>query len=291
MPELPEVETVRRTLEPHLAGRRIVAIDLFDPRVARFPVDPARFARRLAGRRVAALGRRGKYLRFALDPGDAGAEGPTDEWIVHLRMAGRLFWQAPPLSDERFLRARTRLDDQSVVDYIDMRCLGGMYLPEADGTGTPQGLSALGPEALGPAFTPKVLAAALRHRAATVKGVLLDQRTVAGLGNIYVDEALHLAGLNPARTGRSLSRKDVECLHASIQAVLREGIRAQGVSFALYRDGEGRRGEMGERLLVYGRAGEPCYRCGTTIVRTRVAGRGTAHCPSCQRAPRRRRGA
>jgi formamidopyrimidine-DNA glycosylase len=291
MPELPEVETVRRTLEPHLAGRRVLGLDLYDPRVARYPADGEAFARRLVGRRVVSLGRRGKYLRFALDPADEAAAAPGEEWIVHLRMSGRLFWQAPPPVDERFLRARVRLDDGSVVDYIDMRCLGGMYRPDADGVGTPQGLVELGPEALDAAFTPAVLAAALRQRAATVKGVLLDQRTVAGLGNIYVDEALHQAGLNPARTGASLSRRDVVRLHEAIQAVLREGIRAQGVSFSLYRDGEGRRGEMGERLLVYGRVGEPCYACGTTIVRTRVAGRGTAHCPSCQRIPRRRRGA
>jgi formamidopyrimidine-DNA glycosylase len=289
MPELPEVETVRRTLEPHLCGRRVVGVDLLDPRVARYPTDAAAFAARLAGRRVVALGRRGKYLRLRLDASDSGADTASDEWIVHLRMAGRLYWQAPPARDERFLRARASLDDGSVLDYIDMRVLGGMYRPDADGTGTPGGLLALGPEALGSEFSPAVLARALSRRGASVKAVLLDQRTVAGLGNIYVDEALHQAGLHPARRAGSLRRAEVARLHTAIQAVLREGIRAQGVSFSLYRDGEGRKGEMGERLLVYGRAGQPCYTCGATIARSRVAGRGTAHCPACQRAPRPRR--
>lgn len=291
MPELPEVETVRLTLEPHLLGRRVTALDLIDPRVARYPADPERFTRRLVGRRVVELGRRGKYLRITLDGADGPGGEDGDEWIVHLRMAGRLLWQAPPLRDERFLRARARLDDGSVLDYIDMRCLGGMYRPDADATGTPKGLGALGPEALGADFTPSVLSRALAGRGASVKALLLDQRTVAGLGNIYVDEALHTAGLHPTRTGASLRPGEVARLHSAIQAVLREGIRAQGVSFSLYRDGEGRRGEMGERLLVYGRSGRPCFACGTTIARARVAGRGTAYCPACQRAPRRRRGA
>lgn len=291
MPELPEVETVRRTLEPHLLDRRVVALEVLDPRVLRYPADPARFSARLVGRRVVALGRRGKYLRLHLDEGGPGEGDASTEWIVHLRMAGRLYWQAPPFRDERFLRARVRLDDESALDYIDMRVLGGMYRPDAGGVGTPDGLVSLGPEALGAEFSPAVLARALRGRSASLKAVLLDQRTVAGLGNIYVDEALHQAALHPARRAGSLGRADVERLHRAIQAVLREGIRAQGVSFSLYRDGEGRKGEMGERLLVYGRAGQPCYTCGALIARSRVAGRGTAHCPRCQRAPRRRRGA
>jgi formamidopyrimidine-DNA glycosylase len=286
MPELPEVETVRRTLAPHLEGRRVVDVTFDDPRVARYPTDPARFAARLVGRRVRAVGRRGKYLRIALDDGG--------EWIVHLRMAGRLLWHRDPERRERFQRARVTLDDASAVDYIDMRCLGGMYRPDdgEGGRGTPAGLVGLGPEPLGVEFTPAVLAARLADRAASVKAILLDQRTVAGLGNIYVDEALHRARLHPLRTGASLRPGEVRRLHAAIRAVLVEGIRAQGVSFALYRDGEGRPGEMGERLTVYGRAGQACYACGETIVRARVAGRGTAFCPRCQpaaprRAPRR----
>jgi len=278
MPELPEVETIRRTLAPHVEGRTVVAADMDDPLTCRHPADPAGFATRLRGRTVASLGRRGKYLLFELRGGG--------RLIVHLRMAGRLWWHAGPDARERFLRARLHLDDASVLDYIDMRRLGGMYLADDDGTGTPAGLLTLGPEALSPGFSPPVLAAALRGRRTAVKSVLLDQRVVAGIGNIYADEALHGAGIHPARRAGALRGPDVRRLHAAIVAALEEGVRAQGVSFSLYRDGEGRKGEMGERLRVYGRGGQPCYTCGTTLARTRVGGRGTALCPRCQRPPR-----
>lgn len=270
---------MRRTLEPHMAGRTVAGLRLEDPHVTRYPADSDAFRRRLEGRTVAALERRGKYLLIRLEGGGL--------WIVHLRMSGRLYWHPPGAALERFTRARVHLDDGSEVDFIDMRRLGGMYVPDPDGTGTPDGLIHLGPEPLGDAFTPAVLIAALKGRAATVKGILLDQRTVAGLGNIYADEALHKAGIHPAREGRSITRSEAMRLYEAIRDVLREGIRAQGVSFSLYRDGEGKKGSMGERLWVYGRAGQACYACGTTIDRARVAGRGTAYCPRCQ--PQRRR--
>jgi formamidopyrimidine-DNA glycosylase len=281
MPELPEVEPVRRTPAPHLVGRTVTAVEVYDAGILRRPTAPAPFAAALVGRSVRALGRRGKYLRMALSDGG--------EWIVHLRMSGRLLWHRELERRERFLRLRAVLDDGSLLDYIDMRRLGGMHLVDADGVGAPAGLGRLGPDAVDPAFTPAHLAGVVRGRRATIKGILLDQRTVAGLGNIYVDEALHAARLHPMRTGGSLRPAEVRRLHAAIVAVVREGIRAQGVSFALYRDGEGRPGEMGERLQVYGRAGQACYACGGTIARARVAGRGTAYCPRCQPEPRRRR--
>lgn len=280
MPELPEVETVRRTLAPHVTDRAVAAIEWLDPHAARYPAEAARFSRRVVGRRVLAVERRGKYLRLRL--------GGGGEWIVHLRMSGRLYWHGKDEPSERFLRARAHLDDGSLLDFIDMRRLGGMYVPDPDGTGTPDGLRQIGPEPLEAAFTPAVLRHALRAREATVKGILLDQRTVAGLGNIYVDEALHRAGIHPVRTGASLRRAEIGRLHEAIRAVLEEGIRAQGVSFSLYRDAEGRKGAMGERLLVYGRSGETCYACGDVVARARVAGRGTAYCPRCQPAPRPR---
>lgn len=284
MPELPEVETIRRTLAPHIVGRQIEAGRVWDARLLRRPTDCDAFVASVVGRTVQGVDRRGKYLLLRLDDGRT--------WMIHLRMSGRLAWAALPPDPRvvRFLRVRVWLEDGSAVDVIDMRRLATLFIIEPDGTGAPEGLRRLGPEALdAEAFTPRYLARAARDRSVTIKGLLLDQRVVAGLGNIYVDEALFRSRIHPARRAGDLRIAEIRRLHEAIRAVLQDGIEHLGVSFSLYRDAEGRPGFMSDYLRVYGRAGEACLTCGHTIEATRVAGRGTALCPRCQRAPRRRR--
>lgn len=285
MPELPEVETIRRTLAPHLVGRTIVHVDLIDPHMVRAGIPPDAFGAALTGKTAEAVERRGKYLLIRLS-GDL-------TWMVHLRMSGRLSWWPGPADQSvpRFLRLRVQLDDGSVLDMLDMRRLGMVCLLGWDGEGAPAGLRELGPEALDPeAFSVPYLAARARGRDVTVKGLLLDQHVVAGLGNIYVDEALHRSGIHPGRRAGSLNRTEVRDLYGAIRAVLLDGIEHLGVSFSLYRDAEGNPGFMSDYLRVYGRAGAPCATCQTPIARTRIAGRGTAFCPKCQPlAPRGRR--
>lgn len=281
MPELPEVETIRQTLIPHFVGRVILNVWILDAHLIRTPVAPESFGAALTGQRVRAVDRRGKYLLVRLSGGNT--------WVIHLRMSGRLAWHPEPPAPEsaRFLRLRLELDDGSVLDFHDMRRLATFYLVDSAGLGAPAGLRELGPEALDEdAFTPSALAASCRDRTVTIKGLLLDQRVVAGLGNIYVDEALHRARLHPERQSGSLRTPEIRRLHAAIRAVLQDGIEHLGVSFSLYRDAEGNPGFMSSYLRVYGRAGEPCDTCGTVIVRNRVAGRGSAWCPRCQREPR-----
>lgn len=278
MPELPEVETIRRTLAPHLVGRTVRHVDLVDGTLVQGGVLPAGLTGALAGRTALAVDRRGKYLLIRLTGGFT--------WMIHLRMSGRLSWQARPaaLSEVRFLRLRAYLDDGSALDVVDMRRLGMVCLIGPGEEGAPQGLRDLGPEALdSEAFSVAYLVARMHGRDVTIKGLLLDQHVVAGLGNIYVDESLHRAGIHPGRRAGSLTRVEVRRLHGAIRAVLLDGIEHLGVSFSLYRDAEGNRGFMSDYLRVYGRAGAPCQTCGTPVERTRIAGRGTAFCPRCQR--------
>ena len=277
MPELPEVETIRRTLAPHLAGRTFTQIEVLDPRLLRGLLTKDVFAAALMGRTATQVDRRGKYLLVRL----------SDQvtWVIHLRMSGRLEWRASEMdaADVRFLRVRLGLDDGSVLDVIDMRRFVTLFLFGPMEDGMPKGLRDLGPEALDPAsFTPRYLRERREGRTVTIKGLLLDQRVVAGLGNIYADEALHRARIHPGRQAGTLTEPEVRRLHAAIRAVLKDGIEHLGVSFSLYRDAEGRPGFMSDYLRVYGRAGKPCTTCGETIVRSRVAGRGTALCPRCQ---------
>jgi formamidopyrimidine-DNA glycosylase len=276
VPELPEVETIRVSLAPHLDGRQFGGVEVWDPVAVRYP-DAETFAAALPGRRIVRLGRRGKYLLVAL--------APAGRLILHLRMSGRLYWRDRPCTPERHSRLRLHLDDGSCLDFIDMRRLGGVYLPDAQGRGEPQGLSGLGPEPLSRRFTPAHLGREARRRRTTVKAFLLDQRVVAGLGNIYVDEALFRARLHPTRPVSGLTDAELERLARAIRAVLRDGLTMRGVSFSLYRDGLGRRGQMTDHLRVYGRAGAPCVACGGPVHRTRVAGRGTSFCPACQAPP------
>ncbi|HEY3764394.1 MAG TPA: bifunctional DNA-formamidopyrimidine glycosylase/DNA-(apurinic or apyrimidinic site) lyase [Gaiellales bacterium] len=277
MPELPEVETVRRGLAPRLVGRAITAAEIRDGRLTA-PVDPLEVSLELGGERFTGVGRRGKYLLFEL------ATGRT--LVVHLRMTG-WFHHRPPESPDplpEHIRAVFDLDDGSTLVYRDQRRFGTMRLIEPGGLDEYLRLRA-GPEPLSPDWTPKRLRADLAGRRAPIKALLLHQGIVAGVGNIYADEALWQARIHPLRPGGGLTAAEVKRLHAAVVEALERGIDSRGASIRDYRDVDGERGGMQERFAAYGRTGEPCFRCGTPIQKIRVAQRGTHLCPRCTRPP------
>jgi formamidopyrimidine-DNA glycosylase len=275
VPELPEVESVRRQLEPGLVGRRFVRVDIADPRLVR-PYEPAEVAAELQGELVAAVERRGKYLVVRFETGRV--------LLVHLRMTGS-FLHAPhgTLQPDPHRRAVVRLDDGSDVAYRDVRRFGTWLLLEPSEVDLYLDAK-VGVEPLEPVFTVPHLGERLARRRAPVKAVLLDQRTLAGLGNIYVDEALWRARISPLRPAESLDRDELRRLHRAIRAALEHGIARQGSTLRDYRLPDGGGGTMQDEFKVYGRAGEPCDRCGAPIAKTRVGGRGTWFCPTCQPA-------
>jgi formamidopyrimidine-DNA glycosylase len=274
VPELPEVEIVRAGLAPVLTGRRFERVRIDDSRLTR-PLDPAIVAAELTGERVAAVERRGKYLVFRFESGRA--------LLIHLRMTGSLRHVRRGTSvDDPHRRAVVRLDDGSDVAYRDVRRFGTWLLVEPD-TLEPYLAERLGAEPLARAFTPAHLRARLAKRRAPIKSVLLDQRTLAGMGNIYVDEALWRARIHPLRVASELDDEEVTRLTRGVKGALRAGIARQGATLRDYAGPDGRRGRMQTAFKVYGRAGEPCDRCGARIAKARVAGRGTWFCSRCQR--------
>ncbi|HEU4449682.1 MAG TPA: bifunctional DNA-formamidopyrimidine glycosylase/DNA-(apurinic or apyrimidinic site) lyase [Gaiellaceae bacterium] len=278
MPELPEVETIRSRLAPGLTGRRIERAAIRDPRLTR-PEPPEAVAAALEGERIADVRRRGKYLVLAFESGR--------HLLVHLRMTGSVLHPAPEgAEDDPHVRAVVGLDDSSDVAYRDVRRFGTWELLEPGELRAYFAARRLGLEPLGRAFTAARLARALAGRRAPVKAALLDQRAAAGVGNIYADEALWYARVHPLAPAGSLDAEQVASLRDGIRTALRLGIRRQGATLRDYRGADGERGRMQDEFRVYGREGEPCERCGTPIAKTRVAGRGTWYCPSCQRPPR-----
>lgn len=277
MPELPEVETVRTSLAPAIAGRTIVGLRVgaFDGVVGN--LDPGELAARLSDHRIAALRRRGKYLVIDLDDGTA--------LLVHLRMTGSLVHVGAGAAPERFEHLAIVLDDGTELRFSDQRKFGRvLHVTAADVAALD---ARLGPEPLSPAFTADRLANSLARRTGRLKSVLLDQSLVAGLGNIYVDEALFRARLHPLRDANTLGPDEIRRLHHAIRAVLREGLTNRGTSFSSFRDGYGASGSNQNNLRVYGRgvSGAPCPRCGSPIVRLTVGGRGSHVCPRCQVLP------
>ncbi len=264
MPELPEVETERGRLAGRLEGRRIAAARIDDSRLTR-PDDPAWVAAALSGEQVETVERRGKYLVVRLRSGQV--------LLVHLRMTGSFRYE--PASHERAL---LELEDGTRIAYRDLRRFGTWLLLEADEAERHLAVR-LGPEPLGPRFTASFLAGRLAGRRAPVKAAILDQRTVAGLGNIYADEALWHARIHPLRPAGELSADEVAALRRGVRAALRRGVLRQGADLG---DGTYAGGRMQHEFRVYGRTGEPCDRCGTPIEKTRAGGRGTWFCPGCQ---------
>jgi formamidopyrimidine-DNA glycosylase len=270
MPELPEVETIRVELAPRLEGRSLARVEILDPRLTR-PIDLFEVAEELEGDRIVAVERRGKYLVLRLESGLA--------LLVHLRMTGGFHWQ--PTTHER---AVLELDDGTRLVYRDIRRFGTWLVLE-DAELEPYLAAKNGPEPLGPRFTADWLAEQLARRRAPLKAVLLDQRVVAGLGNIYADEALWRARINPLRAAASLSREEVGRLQRAIRASLRKGITRQGSTLSTYARPDGSAGTMQDEFRAYGRDGLPCPRCRTPIAKARVGGRGTWFCPRCQPLP------
>jgi formamidopyrimidine-DNA glycosylase len=272
MPELPEVETMRRRLEPVLTGRRFDRVEIDDARLVR-PYDPDEVAAELQGERVASVERRGKYLILRFETGRV--------LLVHLRMTGGFRHGDAAPDDDPHRRALVRLDDGTDVAYRDVRRFGTWLLLE------PGELDAylatrLGEEPLDALFTAARLGVLLAKRRAPIKAALLDQRTLAGMGNIYVDEALWRARIHPLRPAESLDRHELRRLHRAVRASLEAGLARHGSTLRDYRLPDGASGSMQHEFKVYGRGGEPCDRCGTPIAKSRVGGRGTWYCPTCQ---------
>ena len=274
MPELPEVETVRRSLAPVLEGHRFEEVRIADPRLTR-PLDPDEVARELDGETVALVDRRGKYLIVRFESGRA--------LLIHLRMTGSLL-HAPSgeLPDDPYRRAVITLDNGSDVAYRDVRRFGTWLLLEPEEVESYVD-TRVGREPLAEGYKAKHLAEKLVNRKAPVKAAILDQRTVAGVGNIYADEALWRARVHPLTPAHELDVDSVKALHRAIRKSLELGIARQGSTLRDYRTPDGESGGMQHEFKVYGRGGEPCERCGTPIDKIRVAGRGTWYCPSCQR--------
>jgi len=275
VPELPEVETVRARLEPVLVGRSLERVEIHDPRLTR-PFDPAGVAAELEGERIVAVDRRGKYLIVRFESGRV--------LLIHLRMTGNLLhgsgaWLPHP---DPHRRAVVRLDDGSDVAYRDVRRFGTWLLVEP-GELEPYLDDRVGREPLERSFTTKRLAETLAGRRTPVKAAILDQRRLAGVGNIYADEALWRARIHPQRPAGELGPAELKALHGGIRTALKAGIERQGATLRDYRTPDGGSGAMQHEFKVYGREGEPCDRCGTPIEKIRAAGRGTWYCPNCQR--------
>jgi formamidopyrimidine-DNA glycosylase len=282
MPELPEVETVRRGLEPILVGNAFARVEQRRPDL-RFPL-PQRFGERLSGRKVKALDRRAKYLLARLDGGEV--------LVMHLGMTGRFsingVAKVPPPKHEHIV---FHLGDGTRVRYSDTRRFGYMDLIPSKSLDSHALFKGLGVEPLSAGFTPEWFAGRLKGKATSIKAALLDQRLIAGLGNIYVCEALFRAGISPLRLAGTLASKSgapakqTEALVVAIKAVLEDAIRAGGSSLRDYKRADGRLGRFQHRFRVYGRAGKPCAKkgCGGTVRRIVQGGRSTFYCPTCQR--------
>jgi formamidopyrimidine-DNA glycosylase len=273
MPELPEVEYVARQLRVELVGRDLLKTSVYCPRSIGH-MDAAAFAEALSGRHIVGIDRRGKYLLVRLDHDTV--------LVVHRGMSGNLLLADSPEDVERvsYVCAAFGLDDGRFLLYSDPRKFGRlMLLPEAE---LSTWLERLGPEPLDEHFTPDALASRLAGTRRPMKAVLLDQGTVAGLGNIYADEALFEARIHPLRIAGGLSRDEILALHAAIQSVLQTGIEHGGTTFGRHRDLYDQVGRNLPHVMVYRRTSQPCLRCGSAISRIIVAGRGTHFCPQCQ---------
>jgi formamidopyrimidine-DNA glycosylase len=281
VPELPEVEVVRLGLQTHVVGRTITAVDVLHPRpVRRHPAGADDFAAQLAGRRVEAARRRGKYLWLPLDSGDA--------ILAHLGMSGQMLVQPSGAPAERHLRVRFTLDGPYELRFVDQRMFGGLAI-STGGAELPPEIAHIARDPMDPEFDDELFLTRLRKRTSGVKRLLLDQTLVSGVGNIYADEALWLARLHGDRPGIRLRRSAAVDLLAGVRTVMAAALAQGGTSFdALYVNVNGESGYFDRALEVYGREGRPCSRCGTPIVRVPFMNRSSFFCPTCQPRPRRR---
>ena len=284
MPELPEVEVVRSGVERHVVGADVMRVDVLHPRpVRRDATGPEGFALALAGRRIEAARRRGKYLWLPLDNGDA--------LLAHLGMSGQLLVQPTGAPDERHLRVRLALGGARAgleLRFVDQRMFGGLSV-SAGGAVLPPEIAHIARDALDPDFDDDAFVRRVRRRSAGVKRLLLDQTLVSGVGNIYADEALWRAGIHGDRPGDRLTGRQVRALLDHARAVMTQALGEGGTSFdSLYVNVNGESGYFDRSLHAYGREGEPCDRCGRPIRRIAFMNRSSYFCPGCQPVPRQR---
>ena len=274
MPELPEVETIRRGLESRLAGARIRRVEVLETRL-RTPLSPRQLEAELRGRRIQALARRGKYLLLHLSGGRV--------LVFHLGMTGQLMVVRRDAPLTAHTHVRIGLEGGEELRYADTRRFGMLFVLRRQALDRHPRFRHLGPEPLGPEFTPEYLQQRARRVRKPIKNFLMDAAVVVGLGNIYATEALYRAGIHPSRASGRIAAERWKRLHAAILEVLGDALRAGGTTLQDYRNADGEAGLFQNRLLMYGRAGEACERCGRRIRRIVQAGRSTFYCPGCQR--------
>ncbi|MBF6132822.1 bifunctional DNA-formamidopyrimidine glycosylase/DNA-(apurinic or apyrimidinic site) lyase [Nocardia otitidiscaviarum] len=284
MPELPEVEVVRRGLAEHVAGRVVESVTVKHPRSVRRHVPGADdLAARLAGLRVEAAQRRGKFLWLTFDE-------PDTALVVHLGMSGQMLVQPADAPLEKHAHIIAALDSGSELRFVDQRTFGGWMLAplvEVDGTPLPDAVAHIARDPVDPHFDPDAVVTVLRRKHSEIKRVLLDQTVVSGIGNIYADEALWRAGIHGERIAAKLSKPALHGLLTEVRAVMGEALLAGGTSFdALYVNVNGQSGYFERSLNAYGREDEPCRRCGAPMVREKFMNRSSFSCPRCQRRPR-----
>ena len=287
MPELPEVEVVRRGLQEHVAGKSISAVRVHHPRaVRRHEAGPGDLTARLLGARITGTGRRGKYLWLTL--GEDGGDDETDALVVHLGMSGQML--LGPIRDDRHLRIAAVLDDGTALSFVDQRTFGGWQLAElvtVDGTAVPQPVAHVARDPLDPLFDRDRVVTVLRRKHSEIKRQLLDQTVVSGIGNIYADEALWRAKINGARLASELTKPKLAALLDFAAEVMTEALGQGGTSFdSLYVNVNGESGYFDRSLDAYGREGEPCRRCGSVMRREKFMNRSSFYCPKCQPRPR-----
>lgn len=273
MPELPEVETVKQTLNTLVAGKRIERVTVTLPRIIQRPSEIEQFCDALKGHTIERVERRGKFLRILLD-------GLV--LVSHLRMEGRYGVYAANEPVEKHTHVIFHFDDGTELRYKDVRQFGTMHLFAAGEEWEQPPLHKLGVEPLSPEFTVERFAKAMRRRRSFIKPVLLNQHIVVGIGNIYVDEALFRAGIHPNRAADELTDEEYALLHRAIIDTLQDAVEAGGSSIKSYVNGQGEMGMFQHQLQMYGRQGQPCVHCGSIIEKTVVGGRGTHYCPVCQ---------
>ncbi|MGQ3478994.1 DNA-formamidopyrimidine glycosylase [Paenibacillus sp. TY11] len=273
MPELPEVETIKRTLNELIVDKHIDHVTVNLPRIIQRPDDIHAFAMELADHRITGVERRGKFLRILLD-------GLV--LVSHLRMEGRygLYSQHDPV--EKHTHVIFHFKDGTELRYQDVRQFGTMHLFPAGQDLLEKPLNKLGLEPMDEAFTPEMLRAAVGTRSTSIKAALLNQSYVVGIGNIYVDESLFKAGIHPAQPAKNLTDNQFQVLHEAIVSTLGASIQVGGSSIKSFVNGQGKTGDFQHQLQIYGRNTKPCVNCGTLIEKSVVAGRGTHHCPVCQ---------
>ena len=273
MPEMPEVEIIRRYLDTQVAGKTIMNLDIRLPRMIKWP-NVEGFRALVTGRTIKAMNRRGKYLLMELD---------NDSKVVfHLRMTGRLVYEPTGETSDHHARVIFHLQDGASLVYGDTRTLGTIHGLKPQESGMLKGLAEMGPEPLSAEFTAEYLYKTANQRKVAIKSFLLNQKYIGGIGNIYADEALFLAGIHPLRPANSLTQAECSSLWESVNKVIAAGIADGGTTFRDYQNGEGGKGSHQEHLYVYGRKGEQCRNCGAVIERITVGGRGTHFCPKCQ---------